>query len=179
MRRVPLAIALDAMRAACGFSSHLWIGGVDVPTAVVITRHDRIVAPQRQHKLAAAVPGAAVVEIDGDHGVFLADPDGFADGLRQACAAVTLPVAPTVDYGGLRAHRTAVLPPQPGPTKYRRFRHVVVARLTLRLPLRDAHVPISCRLRPRRRRLRPSHLRLRALPHRWSSTHCRCVPATP
>jgi 3-oxoadipate enol-lactonase len=94
MRRVPLATALDAMRAACSFSSHLWIGGVDVPTAVLITRHDRIVAPQRQHKLAAAVPGAAVVEIDGDHGVFLADPDGFAEGLRQACAAVTLPVAP-------------------------------------------------------------------------------------
>jgi 3-oxoadipate enol-lactonase len=95
MRRVPLATALDAMRAACSFSSHLWIGGVDVPTAVLITRHDRVVAPQRQHKLAAAVPGAVVVEIDGDHGVFLADPAGFAEGLRQACAAVTLPVVPT------------------------------------------------------------------------------------
>jgi pimeloyl-ACP methyl ester carboxylesterase len=95
MRRVPLATALDAMRAACSFSSHLWIGGVDVPTAVLVTRHDRIVAPQRQRKLAAAVPGAAVVEIDGDHGVFLADPAGFAEGLLQACAAVTLPVAPT------------------------------------------------------------------------------------
>lgn len=94
MRRVPLATALDAMRAACSFSSHLWIGGVDVPTAVLITRHDRIVAPQRQRKLAAAVPGAAVVEIDGDHGVFLADPEGFAEGLLQACVAVTLPVAP-------------------------------------------------------------------------------------
>ncbi len=95
MRRVPLATALDAMRAACAFSSHQWIGGVDVPTAVLLTRHDRIVAPQRQRRLAAAVPGATVVEIDGDHGVFLADPDGFADGLRQACAAVTLPVAPS------------------------------------------------------------------------------------
>jgi len=95
MRRVPLATALDAMRAACSFSSHLWIGGVDVPTAVLITRHDRVVAPQRQRKLAAAVPGAVVVEIDGDHGVFLADPAGFAEGLRQACAGVTLPVVPT------------------------------------------------------------------------------------
>jgi len=92
---VPLATALDAMRAACGFSSHSWIGGVDVPTAVVLTRHDSIVAPKRQRKLAAALPGAVVVEIDGDHGVFLADPNGFVDGLRQACAAVTLPVAPT------------------------------------------------------------------------------------
>ena len=95
MRRVPLAVALDAMRAACGFTSHRWIGAVDVPTAVVVTRHDRIVAPQRQRKLAAAVPDAVVVEIDGDHGVFLADPDGFAEGLLHACAAVTLPVVPT------------------------------------------------------------------------------------
>ena len=92
MRRVPLATALDAMRAACGFTSHEWIGGVDVSTAVLITRHDRIVAPQRQRKLAAAVPGAAVVEIDGDHGVFLADPARFREGLLRACAVVTRPV---------------------------------------------------------------------------------------
>jgi pimeloyl-ACP methyl ester carboxylesterase len=95
MRRMPLATALDAMRACCAFSSHLWIGSVDVPTSVLVTRDDRIVAPRRQHKLAAAVPGAVVVEIDGDHGVFLADPGGFGDGLLHACAAVTLPVAPT------------------------------------------------------------------------------------
>jgi pimeloyl-ACP methyl ester carboxylesterase len=95
MRRVPLPIALDAMRAACEFTSHRWIGAVDVPTAVVITRHDRIVTPQRQRKLAAAVPHSVVVEIDGDHGVFLADPNGFADGLLHACDAVTLPVVPT------------------------------------------------------------------------------------
>jgi 3-oxoadipate enol-lactonase len=93
MRRMPLAIAMDAMRACCAFSSHGWIGSVDVPTAVLVTRDDRIVAPRRQHKLAAAVPGATVVEIDGDHGVFLADPEGFSDGLLRACAAVTLPVA--------------------------------------------------------------------------------------
>jgi 3-oxoadipate enol-lactonase len=65
-----------------------------VPTAVLVTRDDRIVAPRRQHKLAAAVPGATVVEIDGDHGVFLADPECFGDGVLRACAAVTLPVAP-------------------------------------------------------------------------------------
>ncbi len=94
MRKVPLATALDAMRAACAFSSHLWIGSVDVPTAVLVTRQDRIVAPHRQHKLAAAVPGATVVEIDGDHGVFLADPDRFRDGLLRACVEVTLPDAP-------------------------------------------------------------------------------------
>ncbi|HEY0812757.1 MAG TPA: alpha/beta fold hydrolase [Pseudonocardia sp.] len=95
MRRMPLAIAMDAMRAGCAFSSRGWIGAVEVPTAVLVTRDDRIVAPSRQHKLAAAVPGAIVVEIDGDHGVFLADPEGFGDGLLHACAAVTLPAEPS------------------------------------------------------------------------------------
>jgi len=89
MRRTPLATALDAMHAVSRFSSHEWIGGVDVPTAVLVTRDDRVVPPHRQHRLAAAVPGATTVEVDGDHGVFLAAPAAFADGLLRACAAVT------------------------------------------------------------------------------------------
>jgi len=89
MRRVPLAVALDAMHAVSTFSSHRWIGSVDVPTSVVVTRHDRVVAPHRQRRLAACVPGATLIEIDGDHGVFSADPDGLLDGLLRACAAVT------------------------------------------------------------------------------------------
>ena len=89
MRRTPLTVALDAMHAASRFSSHLWIGSVDVPAAVLVTRHDRVVAPRRQHRLAECLPTACTVEIDGDHGVFWADPAGFLDGLLQACADVT------------------------------------------------------------------------------------------
>ena len=40
MRRMPLVTALAAMQAVCQFSSHRWIGGVDVPCAVLVTRHD-------------------------------------------------------------------------------------------------------------------------------------------
>ena len=40
MRRMPLVTALAAMDAVCHFSSHRWIGGVDVPCAVLVTRHD-------------------------------------------------------------------------------------------------------------------------------------------
>lgn len=97
MRRTPLATALDAMHAVSRFSSHRWIGGVDVPTAVLVTRHDRVVAPRRQRRLAEAVPGATIVEIDGDHGVFLADPTGFSDGLLAACAAATAEDPPRAD----------------------------------------------------------------------------------
>lgn len=89
MRRTPLLTALTSVRAACDFSSHAWIGSVDVPGAIVLTRNDRIVPPQRQWKLAAALPGCSVHEVEGGHGVFLDAPDAFAAALLDACAAVT------------------------------------------------------------------------------------------
>ena len=88
MRKIPLVTALAAMQAVCDFSSHRWISGVDVPTAVVVTRHDRVVPPSRQWRLARALPGAEVVEVDGDHDVFLDAPRAFAHALVSACLAV-------------------------------------------------------------------------------------------
>jgi pimeloyl-ACP methyl ester carboxylesterase len=91
MRRIPLVTALAAMQAVCDFSSHRWIGDVDVPTAVVVTRHDRVVPPSRQWGLARGLPASQVVdvvEIDGDHAVFLDAPGTFAHGLVRACRAV-------------------------------------------------------------------------------------------
>jgi 3-oxoadipate enol-lactonase len=70
------------------FSSHSWIGSVDVPTAVVVTRHDRIVPARRQWKLARALPDATVLEIDGGHDVFLHSPARFGAAVESACAAV-------------------------------------------------------------------------------------------
>jgi pimeloyl-ACP methyl ester carboxylesterase len=87
MRRIPLVTALAAVQAVCDFNSHRWIGGVDVPTAVVVTRHDRVVPPSRQWRLARSVPAAEVVEVDGDHGVFLSAPGTFARALLHACLA--------------------------------------------------------------------------------------------
>jgi pimeloyl-ACP methyl ester carboxylesterase len=92
MRRIPLVTALSAMQAVCGFSSHRWIGEVDVPTAVVVTCHDGTVPPSRQWRLARALPAAAlvdVVEIDGDHDVFLDAPGAFGHALVRACLAVS------------------------------------------------------------------------------------------
>ncbi|MGH3873013.1 MAG: alpha/beta fold hydrolase [Pseudonocardiaceae bacterium] len=88
MRRTPLFTALSAVSAVSAFSSQDWIGGVDVPTAVVVTRHDRVVSPARQRKLAAAVPGALAYDIDGDHGVFLTAPGRFTATLLVACQAI-------------------------------------------------------------------------------------------
>jgi 3-oxoadipate enol-lactonase len=90
MRRIPLVTALAAMQAVCHFSSHRWIGGVDVPAAVLVTRNDRVVPPSRQMRLARALPGAVVVEVDGDHDVFLGAPRAFTRALVDACLATSV-----------------------------------------------------------------------------------------
>lgn len=81
----------DLVQAAAAlgrFSSHTWIGQVDVPTAVVVTEHDRLVLPSRQRKLAAAIPGATVHPVAGDHLVCAGDPDRFVPVLVSACLDV-------------------------------------------------------------------------------------------
>jgi 3-oxoadipate enol-lactonase len=88
MRRTSLVDALSAMQAVGEFTSHTWIGSVDVPSAVIVTRHDRVVSPRRQWKLVHALPSATVVEIDGGHDVFLHSPARFGAAVESACAAV-------------------------------------------------------------------------------------------
>jgi pimeloyl-ACP methyl ester carboxylesterase len=79
----PAAIA-EAAAAIGRFSSHEWIGGVDVPTAVVVTEQDRLVPPHRQRRLAESIPGAHIVSVQGDHGVCVANPQLFVPALMQA-----------------------------------------------------------------------------------------------
>jgi len=88
LRRTTLATAISAIRAVCEFTSHSWIGEVDVPTAVVVTARDRIVPKSRQMKLARAIPGASVHEVDADHSVCVTAPQMFTPVLLQACWSV-------------------------------------------------------------------------------------------
>ena len=55
------------------FDSSPWIGDVDVPTAVVVTEKDHAIPTRRQHKLAAAVPGARVFSAPGGHASVVLD----------------------------------------------------------------------------------------------------------
>jgi pimeloyl-ACP methyl ester carboxylesterase len=89
LRRTSLATAISAVQAVCEFSSHTWISQVDVPTAVVVTTRDRIVPVSRQLKLARAIPGASIHEVDADHAVCLTAPGVFIPVLLQACWSVT------------------------------------------------------------------------------------------
>jgi pimeloyl-ACP methyl ester carboxylesterase len=81
--------SLAAAAAALGrFSSHEWISEVDVPTAVVLTTRDQAVPPQRQQKLADAIPGATVYPVDGDHLVCALGTHRFVPVLTRACREV-------------------------------------------------------------------------------------------
>ena len=67
---------------------HGWITEVNVPTAVVVATYDRLVPARRQRKLAASVPGATVLEVEGDHAVAVREPSVFVPVLVDACLDV-------------------------------------------------------------------------------------------
>jgi 3-oxoadipate enol-lactonase len=88
LRRTTLGAAISAIQAVCEFTSDGWISQVDVPAAVVVTAQDRIVPASRQLKLARAIPGASVHEMNADHGVCINAPQLFAPALLGACWSV-------------------------------------------------------------------------------------------
>ncbi len=81
------ASVLQAAEALTRFSSHDWIGDVDVPVSVVVTTRDEMVPPTRQRKLAASIPGAETFEVDGDHDACVM-PGEFVPALVEACRSV-------------------------------------------------------------------------------------------
>ena len=78
------------MVAVANFTSHKWIGDIDVPVSVLVTNRDSVVPQARQMKLVHTVPHATVITVDGDHDVFVASPRLFAQKMLEACQAVTV-----------------------------------------------------------------------------------------
>jgi pimeloyl-ACP methyl ester carboxylesterase len=93
------ATVIQAAEALTRFSSHDWIGDVDVPTAVVVTTEDELVPAVRQRKLARSIPGAEVFEVAGDHDACVRSAD-FPPTLVRACLAVTRCAAPAARTRG-------------------------------------------------------------------------------
>lgn len=67
MRRHDLVKIMEAGQAIGSYSARRWIGEIDVPTTVMVTRRDRAVRPEAQMRLADAIPGAEVIDIDDGH----------------------------------------------------------------------------------------------------------------
>jgi len=79
---------LEAASALGRFDSRSWVSRIDVPTAIVHTTNDHVVSSQRQLRLGAAIQGASIHHVDGDHDACVSRPDSFVPALMDACAAV-------------------------------------------------------------------------------------------
>jgi pimeloyl-ACP methyl ester carboxylesterase len=83
------AVFFDAGVALGAFTSHEWIGEVDVPTAVVVTARDSKIPASRQRKLAAAIPASVIVEADADHHCVARNPERIVPELVRAAQLVS------------------------------------------------------------------------------------------
>jgi 3-oxoadipate enol-lactonase len=88
LRRTSPGVVIEALSALGRFSSHRWVGDIDVPTAVVITARDRAIGPQRQAKLAAAIPDVTVHLAQAGHTACVLGADAFVPALVEACLSV-------------------------------------------------------------------------------------------
>lgn len=83
------AVIAQAGRAIRAYDARRWIGDIDVPVSVVITDRDRVVRPELQQALAAAVPGASVIHVDGAHMAPFTRSGEFAAAVGRAVEQVT------------------------------------------------------------------------------------------
>jgi pimeloyl-ACP methyl ester carboxylesterase len=88
LRRCSPTTVLAAVSAMGKFSSHEWAGEIDVPTAVVVTTKDKLVAPSRQIKLARAIPNATLHPAHTDHTACVLGARRFVPALVEACDSV-------------------------------------------------------------------------------------------
>ena len=89
LRRNDWTAVLEAGRALGWFDSRAWVGGIDVPTAVVVPTGDLLVPPSRQVALARAIPGATVHLVRGPHAVCATQPERFVPVVLDAISSVT------------------------------------------------------------------------------------------
>jgi 3-oxoadipate enol-lactonase len=78
----------EAGRELGRYDARAWVTTVDVPTRVIVTRQDRLVAAERQRDLAARIPHADHVELDADHEGAVAAADQFVPALVEAVRRV-------------------------------------------------------------------------------------------
>jgi 3-oxoadipate enol-lactonase len=88
LRQSSPTTVLQAMNAMGRFTSHTWVGEISVPTAVVVTTKDRFIAPDRQLKLARAIPGATIHPAHASHAACVLGASRFVPSLVEAAQSV-------------------------------------------------------------------------------------------
>lgn len=83
----PWAVA-QAVAALGRHHSHPWLRHIDVPTAVVIPRRDRVLPPRDQRALARAIPDATLHDVDGGHAACVLEADRFVPVFLEAVDSV-------------------------------------------------------------------------------------------
>lgn len=83
----PWAIG-QAVASLGRFHSTHWLPMVDVPTAVVIPQQDKVIPPERQHRVAALIPGATVHEGPFGHAGCVLQSEAFLPPLLEAINTV-------------------------------------------------------------------------------------------
>jgi 3-oxoadipate enol-lactonase len=83
----PWAVA-QALVALGRHHSRPWLSQIDVPTAVVVNRQDRVIGSTRQYALARAIPGATVHDVETGHAACVLQSELFVPALLEAAATV-------------------------------------------------------------------------------------------
>lgn len=78
----------QAVAALGRHHSRPWLSQIDVPTAVVINNHDRVIPPWRQLALARRIPGATIHDIDAGHASCTLESEVFVPAMVEATNTV-------------------------------------------------------------------------------------------
>jgi 3-oxoadipate enol-lactonase len=86
MRRHDPRMVAEALAAVSSYDAERWLRGVQVPTAIMVTREDKAIPEAEQMRLQAAIPDATVHVLDEGH-IFCAKRS-FGPALLKACRDV-------------------------------------------------------------------------------------------
>lgn len=78
----------QAVAALGRHHSRPWLSKIDVPTAVVITRNDKVIPASRQLALARRIPGATLHDIEAGHACCVLEAETFVPAVVEATATV-------------------------------------------------------------------------------------------
>lgn len=74
----------QAVSALGRHHSRPWLSRIDVPTAVVVTRNDKVIPAARQLALARRIPGATIHDIEAGHAACVLQAETFVPALVEA-----------------------------------------------------------------------------------------------
>ena len=86
LRRTSLRVVLETAREMAFHDSSEWIEEIDVPTAVLVTRQDKVIMPEHQEEIAARISAAQLFHYEGGHAA-CTDPL-YGEALKRACQDV-------------------------------------------------------------------------------------------